>query len=96
MLLSTRMGSLSYLKGNGPTDEDDGSSLGMVQELWVDVNSILEETEKMFLQERTMFAVDLTIFTGPTQYSEQCPRDDSICGGSLIRDGEGRMIRALR
>ena len=68
----------------------------MFQEFRVDVNSILEETEKMFLQERTMFVVDLTVFTGPTQYSGQCPRDDSICGESLIRDGEGRMVKALR
>ena len=47
MLLSMRMGSLGYLKGYCPTDKDYGSSLCMFQELQVDVNLILEETEKM-------------------------------------------------
>ena len=68
----------------------------MVQEFWVDVNSILEETEKVFFQERMMLVVNFTIFAGPTQYSGWCPRDDSICSESLIGDGEGRMIKALR
>ena len=70
--------------------------LGVIQEFQVNVNSILEETEKVFLQERTMFVVDFTIFAGPTQYSGRCPRDNSIGSKSLIRDGEGRMMRALR
>ena len=96
MLLSTRMGSLGYLKDNCPTDKDYRSLLGVFQEFRVDVNLILEETEKVFLQERTMFVVNLTVFTGPAQYSGRSPRDDSICGKSLIRDGEGRMIKALR
>ena len=43
-----------------------------------------------------MFVLDLTVFTGPTQYSGWCPRDDSIYSESLIGDGEGRMIKALR
>ena len=68
----------------------------MIQEFWVDVDLIFEETEKMFLQERTMFIVDFTVFSGPTQYSGQCPRDDSVCSESLMGDGEGRMIKALR
>ena len=96
MLLSTRIGSLGYLKCNCPTYEDYGSLLGVFQEFQVDVDLILEETEKMFLQERTMLVVNLTIFTGPTQYSGQCPRDNSVCSESLIEDGEGRMIKALR
>ena len=96
MLLSTGRGSLGYLKGNCPMDEDYGSLLGVFQEFQVDVNSILEETEKIFLQERTMLVVNLTIFAGPTQYSRRCPRDDSICSESLIGDGEGRIIKALR
>ena len=68
----------------------------MVQEFGVDVNLILEETEKVFLQERMMFIIDLTVLASPTQYSGQCPRDDLICSESLIGDGEGRMIKALR
>ena len=68
----------------------------MVQEFWVNVDLILEETEKVFFQERTMLVIDFTIFAGPTQYSGQYPRDNSICGEPLIRDGEGRMIKALR
>ena len=96
MLLCMRMGSLGYLKGNCPTYKDYRSLLGVFQEFRVDINSIFEETEKVFLQERKMLVVNLTIFTGPTQYFGWCPRDDSICGESLIRDGEGRMIRALR
>ena len=96
MLLSMRMGSLGYLKGYCPMDKDYGSSLCMFQELQVDVNLILEETEKMLFQERTMFVVDLTVFTSPTQDSGWSPRDDSICGESLIGDGEGRMTKALR
>ena len=43
-----------------------------------------------------MFVVDLTVFTSPTQDSGWSPRDDSICGESLIGDGEGRMTKALR
>ena len=69
MLLGTRMGSLGYLKCNCPTYKDYRSLLGVFQEFWVNVNSILKETEKVFLQERTMFIVNLTVFTGPTQYS---------------------------
>ena len=91
-----RMGSLGYLKGDSPTDKDYRSLSGVFQESWVDVNSIFKETKKVLLQERTMFIVNLTVFAGPTQYSGQCPRDDSICGEPLIRDGEGRMIKALR
>ena len=68
----------------------------MVQEFWVDIDLILEETEKVLLKERTMFIHDLTIFAGPTDDSGWSPRRDSICSESLIRDGEGRMIKALR
>ena len=53
MLFSTRMGSLGYLKCNCPMNKDYRSSLGMFQEFWVDVDLILEETEKVFLKERT-------------------------------------------
>ena len=70
--------------------------MGILQEFWVDVNSILEETEKMLLKERTMFVRDLTIFACPIDDSGWRPRCDSICSESLIRDGEGRMIKALR
>ena len=68
----------------------------MVQEFWVNVGSILEETEKVLLKERTMFVHDLTIFTCPTDDSGWHPRHDSVCSESLIRYREGRMIRALR
>ena len=91
-----RMGSLGYLKCNCPMYKDYRSLLGVFQEFRVDVNSIFEETEKMLFQERTMFVVDLTVFTSPTQDSGWSPRDDSICGESLIGDGEGRMTKALR
>ena len=96
MFLNTKRGSLGYLKCNCPTNKDYRSLLGVCEELWVDVESILEETEKVFLQERTMFVVDLSVFASPTQYSGWRPRDDLICSKSLIRDGEGRMIKALR
>ena len=68
----------------------------MCEELWIDVDSILEETEKVLFQERTMFVVDFTVFACPTQDVGWCPRDDSIGSESLIRDGERRMVRALR
>ena len=71
-------------------------SLGILQEFWVDVNSILEETEKMLLKERTMFICDLTIFACPIDDSGWRPRHDSICSESLIRDMVGRIIKALR
>ena len=71
-------------------------SLGVFQEFWVNVDSILEETEKMLLKERTMFVHDLTIFACPTDDSGWHPRRDSVCSESLIRYREGRMIRALR
>ena len=58
--------------------------LGVCEEFWVDVESILEETEKVFLQERTMFVINLTVFTGPTQDVGRSPRDDSICSEPLI------------
>ena len=77
-------------------DKDYGSLLGVCEELGVDIESVLEETEKVFLQERTMFVIDLTVFAGPTQDVGWCPRDDSIGSESLIRDGERRMIKALR
>ena len=96
MLFSTRRGSLGYLKGYCPMDKDYWSSLGMFQEFWVNVESILKETEKMLLKERTMFICDLTIFACPTDDSGWHPRCDSICSESLIGDGEGRMIKALR
>ena len=68
----------------------------MVQEFWVNVNLILEETEKVLLKERMMFIHDLTIFTCPTDDSGWHPRRDSVCSESLIKYREGRMIRALR
>ena len=68
----------------------------MVQEFRVNVNLILEETKKVLLKERMMFVCDLTIFASPTDDSGWSPRHDLICSESLIRDGEGRMIRALR
>ena len=68
----------------------------MVQEFWVDIDLILEETEKVLLKERTMFIHDLTIFAGPTDDSGWSPRCDLVCSESLVRDGEGRMSRALR
>ena len=68
----------------------------MVKEFWVDVDSILEETEKVVLKERMMFVRDLTIFACPTDDSGWHPRRDSVCSESLIRYREGRMIRALR
>ena len=68
----------------------------MIQEFWVDVNLILKETEKVLFQERTMFVHDLTVFTSPTDNSGQCPKCDLICSKSLIRDREGKMIKALR
>ena len=68
----------------------------MFQEFRVDIDSILEETEKVLLKERTMFVCDLTIFACPTDDSGWLPRLDSIYSESLIRDGEGRMIKALR
>ena len=96
MFLNTKRGSLGYLKGNCPTNKDYRSLLGMCEKLWVEIKSVLEETEKVFLQERTMFVVNLTVFAGPTQYVGRGPRDDSICSESLIGDGERRMIKALR
>ena len=60
--LNTKRGSLGYLKCYCPTNKDYGSLLGMCKEFWVDIESILEETEKVFLQERTMLVVDLTVF----------------------------------
>ena len=96
MFLNTKRGSLGYLKGNCPTNKDYRSLLGVCEKLWVDVESILEETEKVFFQERTMFVVDFTVFACPTQDVGRCPRDDSICCESLIRYGERRMIKALR
>ena len=68
----------------------------MVKEFWVDVDSILEETEKVVLKERMMFVRDLTIFACPTDDSGWRPRRDSVCSESLIRYREGRIIRALR
>ena len=96
MFLNMKRGSLGYLKCNCPTNKDYGSLLGVCEELWVNIESILEETEEVFLQERTMFVVNLTIFASPTQDVGGGPRDDSICSESLVRDGEGRMIKALR
>ena len=96
MFLNTKRGSLGYLKCNCPTNKDYRSLLGVCEELWVDVESILEETEKVLLQERTMLVVDLTVFAGPTQDVGRSPRDDSIHSESLVRDGEQRMIKALR
>ena len=96
MLLSTRKGSLGYLKGYCLIDKDYGPSLCVIQEFRVDVNLILEETEKVLFKERTMFIHDLTVFTCLTDDSGWSPRHDSICSKSLIRDGEGRMIKALR
>ena len=96
MFINTRRGSLGYLKSNCPTYEDYRSLLGVCEELWIDVKSILKETEKVFFQERMMFIVNLTVFAGPTQDVGRGPRDDSICSESLIGDGERRMIKALR
>ena len=96
MLLSTQMGSVGYPKGNCPTNKDYCSSLGMFQEFWVDVESVLKETEKVLVKESTMFICDLTVFACPTDDVRWCPRYNSICGKSLIGDGEGRMIKALR
>ena len=67
MFLNTRRGSLGYLKCDCPTDKGYRSLLGMCKEFWVNVELILKETEKVFLQERLMFVVNLTVFTGPTQ-----------------------------
>ena len=77
-------------------DKDYCSSLCVLQEFWVDVDLILEETEKVLFKERMMFVRDLTIFTCPTDDSGWHPRCDLICSESLIRDGERRMIKALR
>ena len=66
MFLNTRRGSLGYLKCNCLMNKDYRSLLGVCEKLRVDVESILEETEKVLLQERTMFIVDLTVFAGPT------------------------------
>ena len=96
MLLSTRRGSLGYLKCNCPTDKEYCSSLRLFQEFWVDVDLILKETEKVLLKERTMFVCDLTVFACPTDDLGWCPRRDSVCSKSLIRYREGRMIKALR
>ena len=96
MLFSMRMGFLGYLKCNCPMDKDYRLSLGIFQEFRVDIKSILEETEKMLLKERTMFICDLTIFACPTDDSGWHPRRDSICSESLIGYGEGWMINALR
>ena len=43
-----------------------------------------------------MFILYLIIFSYPTDDSGWIPRCDSVCSKSLIRDGEGRMSRALR
>ena len=64
-----RRGSLGYLKCNCLMDKDYQSPLGILQEFWVNVDLILEETEKVLLKERIMFVRDLTIFA--------CPTDDS-------------------
>ena len=77
-------------------DKDYCSSLCVFQEFWVNVDLILEETEKVFLKERTMFICDLTVFACPTDDSGWRPRCDSVCSESLIRYREGRMSRALR
>ena len=96
MLFSMRMGFLGYLKCNCLMDKDYRLSLGIFQEFWVDIKSILEETEKMLLKERTMFIHNLTVFACLTDDSGWYPRCDLICSESLIRDGEGSMIKALR
>ena len=67
MFFNMRRGSLGYLKGDCPTNKDYRSLLGVCKEFWVDIESILEETEKVLLQERTMFVINLTVFAGPTQ-----------------------------
>ena len=82
-----KRGSLGYLKRNCPTNKNYRSLLGVCEELGVNIESILEETEKVFFQERTMFVVDLTVFAGPIQDMGGSPRDDSICSESLIVDG---------
>ena len=68
----------------------------MFQEFRVNVESILKETEKVLVKERAMFICDLIIFACPTDDIRWHPRHDSICSKSLIGDGEGRMIKALR
>ena len=68
----------------------------MIQEFWVNVNLILKETEEMLLKEGMMFICNLTVFACPTDDPGWSPRRDLVCSKSLIRDGEGRMIRALR
>ena len=96
MLLSTGRGSLGYLKGNSPMDKDYWSSLHMHQEFWINVNSIFKETEKVPFKDRTMFVWYLIVFSCPTDDLGWIPRRDLIGSKSLIRDGKGRMSRALR
>ena len=96
MLLSMRRGSLGYLKGNGPTDKDYWSSLGMCQEFRINDNPIFEEAEKVPFKVRMVLIWYLIIFSYPTDGLGGILRCDSIGSKSLIRDGEGRMNKALR
>ena len=68
----------------------------MRQELQINVNSVFKETEKVPFKDRTMLVLYWIIFSCPTDNSGWNPRCNLIRGESLIRDGEGRMSRALR
>ena len=68
----------------------------MRQEFRINLNSIFEETEKVPFKDRMMFVWYLIIFSCPIDDLGGIPRCDLIGSESLIRDGEGRMSRALR
>ena len=70
--------------------------MGLCKEFLITVDFILEEMEKVILKDRTMFVEYWIVFSCPTDNSGWAPRYDLVCSESLIRDGEGRMSRALR
>ena len=50
----------------------------------------------MPFKDRTMLVLYMLVFSCPTDNSGWAPRYDLVCSESLIRDGERRMMRALR
>ena len=57
---------------------------------------VFKKTEKVLLKDRTMFILYGIVFFCPTDDFRWIPRYDLVCCKSLIRDGEGRISRALR
>ena len=96
MPLSTKRGSLGYLKHNGPTNKDYWLSLGLYKEFPITVDFVFEQMEKMILEDRTMFVEYLIVLSCPTDNSGGIPRGDSVCGESLVCSRNKRIDEALR